>query len=56
LGKSGKLTELIKKIKDVPAEKRGQVGVSINEAKNTLFTALAERKNKWGETPRLGLI
>lgn len=53
LGKNGKLTELIKKIKDVPAEKKGQVGASINDAKNTLLTALAERKTKIGISVRV---
>jgi phenylalanyl-tRNA synthetase alpha chain len=46
LGRNGKLTELIKNIKNIEPEKRGQVGTSINEAKNTLLTSLAERKNK----------
>src|SRR3989344_2227917 len=46
LGRSGKLTELIKKIKDVPAEERRQVGSLINETKITIESLLADQKNK----------
>ena len=45
LGKSGKLTSLIKNIKSVPDEDRGQVGVLINEAKNTVLEQIANKKN-----------
>ena len=53
LGRSGKFTDLIKKIKNVESEKKGQVGASINEAKNTLLTALIERKNKIGVSAKV---
>lgn len=45
LGRNGKFTNLIKKIKDLPASKKKQAGVSVNEAKNTLLKALASQKN-----------
>ena len=44
LGRSGKLTELIKKIKSVPDSEKKLVGVLINEAKNTLTKLLVEQK------------
>ena len=46
LGRSGKLTSLIKKLKDLPPDKRKQAGILINEAKNTLTQLLASQKNK----------
>lgn len=52
LGRSGKFTDLIKKIKTVEPEKRGQVGTAINEAKNTLLTSLTERKNRLSVSSR----
>lgn len=45
LGKSGKLTCLIKGIKDIPNEDRGQVGILINQAKNTIVEEIANKKN-----------
>jgi len=46
LGRSGKLTVLIKSLKEVPVENRKQAGLLINEAKNTLGGLLASQKNK----------
>jgi phenylalanyl-tRNA synthetase alpha chain len=45
LGRSGKFTNLIKKIKEIPSSKKKQAGVSINEAKNTLLKAISSQKN-----------
>lgn len=52
LGKSGKLTSLIKGIKDISPEDRGQVGILINQAKNTIIEEIANRKNSFKITPR----
>jgi phenylalanyl-tRNA synthetase alpha chain len=46
LGRNGKLTSLIKNLKDIPPDKRKQAGILINEAKNTLTQLLASQKNK----------
>jgi len=46
LGRSGKFTCLIKKLKELPSDQRKQAGLSINEAKNTLTQLLAIQKNK----------
>ena len=53
LGRSGRFTDLIKRIKEVEPEKRGQVGAAINEAKNTLISAIAEQKTKLTETAKV---
>lgn len=45
LGRSGKLSRLIKKIVDLPLEKRKETGFLINEVKNTISKILAEQKN-----------
>jgi len=45
LGRNGKFTTLIKKIKELPSSRKKQAGISINEAKNTLLRALASQKN-----------
>lgn len=52
LGRNGKLTKLIKEIKNVKPEIRKQVGSIANEAKSTIEKALAEKKNKLKETAR----
>ncbi len=52
LGRSGKLTNFIKSIKKVPEEDRGQVGILINEAKNTIIEEIANKKNSFKITPR----
>ena len=52
LGRSGKLTELFKKIKTVPGEEKKLVGVLINEAKNALVSLLSEKKNSFKESAR----
>jgi len=52
LGKNGKLTSLIKEIKNVPVDERGHVGILINQAKNTIIEEIANRKNSFKITPR----
>ncbi|PIU71976.1 phenylalanine--tRNA ligase subunit alpha, partial [Candidatus Woesebacteria bacterium CG06_land_8_20_14_3_00_39_27] len=52
LGRSGKLTGLVKSIKNVPEEDRGQVGILINEAKNTIIEEIANKKNSFKISPR----
>ena len=51
-GKNGKLTLIIKNIKNVPSIERGQIGVSVNEAKNAIETAIATQKNSFKENLR----
>lgn len=51
-GKKGKITELVKRIKEVPAENRQQVGILINETKRTLEGLIAEQKNSFKENAR----
>ncbi len=52
LGRSGKLTSLIRGIKEVPEEDRGQVGILINQAKNTIIEEIANKKNSFKITVR----
>ncbi len=51
-GRSGKITGLVKRIKEVPVESRQQVGILINETKQTLENLLAEQKNSFKENAR----
>lgn len=46
LGRKGKLTSLIKKIKQLPAEERAGVGILINETKRAIEEELAQARNK----------
>ncbi len=52
LGRSGKLTSLIKRLKEIPGEERKEVGLLINDSKNSIEKALAEQKNRIGEVAR----
>lgn len=52
-GRNGKLTELIKKIKNVPQEDRQQIGILINETKQTLETLIVQQKNSFKENARV---
>jgi phenylalanyl-tRNA synthetase alpha chain len=52
LGRNGKITALIKRIKEVPAGRRKQAGILINEAKNTLLALLASQKNSLSQVAR----
>lgn len=52
LGRSGKLTNLTKRLKEIPQEEKKQVGIAINEVKNTILSLLATQKNKLSESAR----
>lgn len=67
LGRNGKLTKLIKEIKDVPQDERKALGILINQSKETILKTITSRKNhlkdsarSWfdatipGEKPHLG--
>ncbi len=45
LGRNGKLTLQIKKIVDLPAEEKKELGKLINETKNTITSQIASKKN-----------
>lgn len=51
-GRSGKITNLVKRIKEVPPENRQQVGILINETKNTLEGLISSQKNSFKENAR----
>jgi phenylalanyl-tRNA synthetase alpha chain len=53
LGRNGKLTNLIRNIKEVPVSERKEIGNAINEVKNTLFSAISERKNSFEDKARV---
>jgi len=53
-GKSGKLAELMGKLKEVPREQKPAVGASLNTLRATLEGAYAERKASMGEAPKSG--
>lgn len=52
-GRSGKITTLVKRIKEVPQEERQQVGILINETKRTIEELLANHKNSLKESARV---
>jgi phenylalanyl-tRNA synthetase alpha chain len=52
LGKNGKFTNLIKNLKEVLPEERKEIGILINETKNTLLNELGARKNSLTESAR----
>jgi phenylalanyl-tRNA synthetase alpha chain len=52
LGRNGKLTLLIKKIKDLPAEEKKSTGHLVNEIKSTILETISTRKNELKETTR----
>ncbi|HET7098772.1 MAG TPA: phenylalanine--tRNA ligase subunit alpha [Patescibacteria group bacterium] len=51
-GKSGKFTQIAKRIKEVPNDERKQVGILINEVKNTIENLIATQKNSFKENAR----
>jgi len=51
-GRNGKITSLVKRIKEVPQESRQQVGILLNETKNTLESLMAEQKTSFKENAR----
>jgi len=52
LGRSGKLTSQIKRLKEIPQDVRKEMGLLINDSKNSIEKALAEQKNRIGEAAR----
>ena len=46
LGRNGKFTLLVKKIKDVPVESRKSFGITLNESKNTIENLLSDKKHE----------
>lgn len=51
-GRNGKFTSFVKKIRELPTDKRKEAGATINEAKTTITNLLASQKNKLKETSR----
>src|SRR5687767_5797072 len=51
-GKNGKVTNLLKKMKEVPQEDRQHVGILINETKSTIESLIANQKNSFKENAR----
>ncbi len=49
LGKTGELTGLLKSIKDLPAEERPTFGAKVNELRNKLESAFAEKQSELKE-------
>lgn len=49
LGRRGKLTELIRKVKDLEIDERKQVGALINDAKKAISTSLDDKKRQLSE-------
>ena len=49
LGRSGKLTSQIKRLKKIPGDERKEVGILINDSKSAIESLLAEQKNRIGE-------
>ncbi len=52
LGKSGKFTKLIKDIRGLGSEEKKRVGITLNEAKNTLLSEIASKKLSFQENAR----
>lgn len=52
LGRQGKITLLIKNLKNLSNEERRNIGVLLNEAKTTIEKLLVDQKSKLDETPR----
>lgn len=50
LGKKGRLTEILKSMKDLPAEERPKVGQKVNEVRALLETKLEEKKKEMNRT------
>ena len=46
LGRNGKFTLLVKKIKDVPPESRKKFGITLNESKNTIERLISDKKQE----------
>jgi phenylalanyl-tRNA synthetase alpha chain len=46
LGRNGKFTNLVRKIKEVPAEKRKEFGITLNESKKAIENLLSDKKQE----------
>ncbi len=51
-GRNGKITGLLKRIKEVPSEEKQQTGILLNDTKRTLEGLIAEQKNSFKENAR----
>lgn len=51
-GRSGKITKLVRSIKDAPESSRKEMGSLINETKKTIETMLTEQKSTFGQNLR----
>jgi phenylalanyl-tRNA synthetase alpha chain len=52
LGRNGKITDFLKRLKELKAEDRKETGILINETKNTIVKLIASQKNKLKEPVR----
>lgn len=46
LGRNGKFTLLVKKIKEVPQDKRKEFGITLNESKNAIENLISDKKQE----------
>lgn len=46
LGRNGKFTLLVKKIKEIPAEKRKEFGITVNESKTAIERLISDKKQE----------
>ena len=53
LGRNGKITQIIKSLKDLPESERKTAGIMINQSKNALIKAINSRKNHLKDSTRL---
>jgi phenylalanyl-tRNA synthetase alpha chain len=51
-GRNGKLTKIIKRIKEAPEEQRKQIGLTINEVKSSVEDLISNQKNSLKESAR----
>jgi len=52
LGRKGKITEFLKKLKDLHPEERKQIGILVNDTKNTIIKLISSQKNQLKEAAR----
>lgn len=52
LGRNGKITDFLKRLKDLKPEEKKQIGTLINETKNTITELLSSQKNQLKESVR----
>jgi len=51
-GRSGKITNLVKRMTEVPKDSRQQIGILLNETKSTIEALIAEQKGTFKENVR----